>query len=234
MVRLSSRRGRFGLALGATLIGLVASSSPVAADTGPAGDGTFTQNGTSAYASTNDCESNGDGTTTCRETGVSIFDGKMSNDVSGVTHSRQVCVFLGTSTRVDETGELVDELGYEAGCLDPAPSKSLVFGRNLASAELASTVVSIQRFVCQDKGSECVPGPTRDVSVSGSWTGVGAIFTGRDRAVGDDGVCRYAQSESGSNRAATFTGAIDGQDLVDDFASLQVGKVKFRSRCVTS
>jgi hypothetical protein len=233
VIQFSTLRARLGLA-SATMLALVAfSAGPVAADTGPVGDGTFTQNGTSAYLSSGGCLSNDDGTTTCSQTELSVFVGKMSDNVSGVTHSRQVCFFTADVTYDDETGEYVDGFGYEAGCVEDISSKSLVVGTKLSTLTLAPTTISIQRITCEDKGEECEFGAIRDVTVSGTWTGLGQVYSSKDRSRGDDGYCRYSQSFSGSSREASFQGSVDGRSAADDsWASLQDGKMTFRSRCV--
>ena len=233
MIQFSTLRARLGLASATMLVLVAVSSAPVAADTGPVGDGTFTQNGTNAYVSSDDCISNENGTTTCSQTELSVFVGKMSDSVSGVTHSRQVCFFTATSTYDDETGEIVDGFGYEAGCVEDISSKSLIVGAKLSSVALAATTISIQRFTCEDKGDECEAGAIRDVTVAGTWTGFGPVYTSKGRSSGDDGACRYAESFSGSSREATFAGSIDAQSVAGDFyASMQNGKMTFRSRCV--
>jgi hypothetical protein len=232
MIHVSTVRVRLGLASATMLVLVAVSSGPVAADTGPVGDGTFTQNGTSAYFSSGDSLSNGDGTTTYSQTELSVFVGKMRDTVSGVTHSRQVCFFTAVSTYDDETGEIVDGLGYEAGCVSDISSKSLVVGTKLSSVTLAATTISVQRFTCEDKGEECEPGAIRDVTVSGTWTGFGPVYSSKDRSSGDDGICRYSQSFSGSSRDAAFTGSLDGQAAAEDsYAWVQDGKMTFRSRC---
>jgi len=233
VIQFSTFRARLGLASATMLVLVAVSSAPVAADTGPVGDGTYTQKGTSAYVSSGDCLSNDNGTTTCSQTELSVFVGKMSDTVSGVIHSRQVCYFTAVSTYDDETGEFVDGFGYEAGCVEDISSKSLVVGTKLSSLALAPTTISIQRFDCADKGEECLPGAIRDVTVSGTWTGLGPVYSSKDRSTGDDGYCRYSQSFSGSSREAGFTGSVDGQSVAgDSYASLQSGRMTFRSRCV--
>ena len=232
MIQFSRLRARVGLASATMLVLVAVSSAPVAADTGPVGDGTFTQNGTNAYVSSGDCTSNENGTTTCSQTELSVFVGKMSDTVSGVTHSRQVCFYTAVVTYDDETGEYVDGFGYEAGCVEDVSSKSLVVGAKLSSVALASTKISIQRFTCADKGEECEAGAIRDVTVSGTWTGLGPVYSSKDRSTGDDGYCRYSSSFSGSNREATFAGNVDAQAVTNADTWLQNGKMTFRSRCV--
>ena len=98
---------RFGLASAAVIALLVLSAGSVATDTGPGGDGTFTQKGSSADAFAGGCLSNGDDTSTCWDVRLYVFAGKMSDSLSGVTHADQVCVFRDGYTVVDATGELL-------------------------------------------------------------------------------------------------------------------------------
>jgi hypothetical protein len=225
----SMSRLRFGLASAAIVALLVLSTGSVAADTTPGGDGTFTQNGKTADAYSSDCSSNGDGTTTCSDVGLSIFAGKMSDSFSGVTHANQVCVSIGSFTYDDETGESLADF-YESGCQVDLAKGTIQFGKGLSSATLATTTISIAQWICNEE--TCEPGPSRDVTVVGTWTGVGPTFSSKSRSSGDDGTCRYSDSGKGSSREASFAGTIDGQSLSgDSYASITDGKFTYRSRC---
>ena len=209
---------------------LVLSTGSAAAATGPRGDATFTQNGKSADAGSRGCVSNGDGTSTCSDVGISVFVGKMSDNVSGVTHVNQVCVFLDAYTYTDATGELVSEYVTENGCRVDLPIRTLQVGSGLTSVTLAPTTVSIQRLFC-DGTFTCVPGLSRDVTVAGTWTGVGPISYSKYRSVSDDGTCRYDEAAKGHSRQASFSGTVDRQSLSVDYASITDGKSTYRSRC---
>lgn len=227
-----SRSGsRLALTAATVIALLILSTGSVAADTGgPVGDATFTQNGTGADAGMSDCASNGDGTTSCSEVWVSVFAGRMSDNVSGVTHANQVCASFVAYTYFDETGEIVGEPNFESGCEVDLPRGTLAFGSKLSSASLATTTVTVARMVCDE--FECVPGASRDVTVAGTWTGIGPIMYSKWRSVGDDGTCRYGDSGKGHSREASFSGTVDGVSLGDDaYAFLQDGRFTFRSRC---
>jgi len=129
---------------------LVLSTGSVAAATGPAPDGTFTQNGKSADASSGGCVSNENGTSTCSFVGISVFAGKMSDNFSGVTHANQVCVWMDRYTASDATGALVGDPVSEAGCKADLPNGTIVFGSKLTAVTLATTTISIQQMVCVD------------------------------------------------------------------------------------
>ena len=98
------------------VIGMIAvSAGPVAADTTPPGDVTYSQNGSAAEMFAAACTSNGNDTTTCTDQQIYAFTGKMSDNVSGVTHSSQVCAGLSSYTYSDLTGEFIGTPTFERG-----------------------------------------------------------------------------------------------------------------------
>jgi hypothetical protein len=211
---------------------LMASAGTAAADTGPVGDGTFTQNGMSAEVTSGACTSNGDDTTSCSDADLFVFVGKMSDDLSGVTHANQVCLSLSTYTFDDVTGEMVGDPTYESGCDVDLPKGAIRSGAKLASVTLAARTITIQQLVCDKSGDPCDQGPTRDVAVSGTWTGIGPIQSFKYRSSNDDGTCRYDDSGKGVSREATFVGSLAGLPFDNSaFAQLQDAKSTFRSRC---
>jgi hypothetical protein len=227
----SRPRFRSALTSAAVIALLVLSTGSAAASTPPpGGDATFTQNGRGADASSEQCASNPDGTSTCSSVGISVFAGKMSDNFSGVTHANQVCVVLEVSTYTDATGERVGDFTDEAGCKVDLLNGTLRFGSNLTSVTLAPTTISIQQMVCVDKGT-CVPGSSRDVTVAGTWTGVGPISYSKYRSVSDDGTCRYDEAGKGYLRQASFSGTVGDLSLSLDYASITDGKSTYRSRC---
>lgn len=230
MFKRSAPHRRFGLASAAFIAFVVLSTGAVSADTGPVG-GTFTQSGKSADAGSGECVSNGDGTSTCSSLGVSVFAGKMSDTVSGVTHAKQVCVYRDQFTYDEATGDLVGEPVSEFGCEVDLPSGTLAFGRNLSTATLARTTVTVEQWICDELA--CEPVSSRDLTVVGTWTGSGPTTSSKYRSTFDDGTCRYAEAGKGSSREASFTGTIDGESLgVDAYATIRDGKSTFRSRCI--
>jgi hypothetical protein len=220
------------LASAAVIALLVLSTGSVFADTtpGPGGDAKFSQNGKSAEASAGACVSNGDDTQTCTYDGISVFAGKFSDSVSGVTHANQVCAFHETYTFSEDKGDYVGEPVSEYGCAVDLPAGVLVFGSKLTTVTLHQTTLSLQQFVCDEY--TCEPGSSRDVTVAGTWTGVGPTISGKYRSSSDDGICRYADSGSGSSREATFAGHVGDVTLgADSFGYLNDGKSSYRSRC---
>jgi hypothetical protein len=207
---------------------LVLSAGSAAADTNP-GLGTFTQNGKTADVYSGGCDSNGNGTSTCWDAGLSIFAGKMSDSFSGVSHANQVCANVDSYTVDDATGDYIGEPVFESGCKVDLPNGRMTFGRNLASAALATTTLSIQQYVCDEY--TCEPGASRDVTVGGSWTGTGPTYFQKSRSTSDDGTCRFNDSGKGYFREASFSGTIAGHGLEDAYGSISDGKFTYRSRC---
>lgn len=229
-----ARATRFGLVAALVAAVLMLSAGRVAAGTtgGSGTDGYFTQNGKTADVFSFDCVSNGDGTTTCTGFSLNAFSGKLSDNLSGVSHSNQVCLGLDTWTTNDDTGEFVGTAVSERGCEVDLPNGAIKFGANLSSAALIGVRVSVQQFDCSDK-TDCIPGGTRTVGVSGSWTGIGPITSSKYRSTNRGEICREYDAGKGSNREARFTGTIDGSAAGSNgFASLGVGKFTYRSRCV--
>jgi hypothetical protein len=231
MFQSSRSRIRIGFSIAAVSALLALSTGAVAADTGPGGDGTWTQDGKGADAyGYGGCVVNQDATETCTDVGVNVFVGKMRSTESGVTHANQVCVYIDRYTVDLETGDYL-ESNQTQGCDVDVPSGTITFGSGLSTVVLASRTISAEQFTC-DKES-CSDGPNRDVNVSGTWTGFGPIFTSKYRYNSDDGACRYDESGKGSNRDATFAGTIDGIALDQDaYGSIRDGKSTFRSRCI--
>jgi hypothetical protein len=218
-------------AASAAVIGLVVlSAAPVAADTTPPGSGYFTQSGSSAAVDASSCISNGDDTETCVNQSIGIFSGKMTDSLSGVTHSNQLCVSIYSFTYSDVTGEYSNDQ-YESGCRTDLTNGTIRLDSKLNGASLTATTLTIEAYAC-DK-IECVPGPARDVTVSGTWTGFGTVSTSKYRSSFDDGFCRSNEAFKGSGRSATFAGTFDGQPVDGEVsAGLSTGRSSFRSRCV--
>jgi len=232
VIQRSATRFRLGLASAAVIALLVLSTGSVAADTTPGGDGTFTQNGTTAEAFGSDCTPNGNDTTTCSEIGLSVFVGKMSDSFSGVSHANQVCAYVANYTYDDITGDPVGDPVFESGCEVDLSKAAIRIGRNLSSVTVASTTVSIAEYICDE--FTCEPGASRDITVVGTWTGVGPISSSKSRSTYDDGTCRSSDSGKGSSREATFVGTVDGQTITGEksYAAISNGKFTYRSQCI--
>jgi hypothetical protein len=229
-----SKHPFFGLrrAVGAiAIVGMIAvSAGPVAADTTPPGDATFSQNGSAAEMFATACTSNGDDTTSCTDQQIYAFIGKMSDNVSGVTHASQLCAGLSSYTFSDLTGEFIGTPTFEHGCRVDLPAGAIKIDGKLLSASLAPTTVTVEDLACEKFA--CEPGATRDIVVSANWTGFGPLLTSKYRNAFDDGTCRSHEAFKGSNRQADVTGSLDGHDLAADrYGYLSSGKSTFRSSC---
>jgi hypothetical protein len=213
------------------VVGMIAvSAGPVAADTTPPGDATYSQNGSAAEMFASACTSNGDDTTTCTDQQIYVFTGKMSDNVSGVTHSNQLCAGLSSYTYSELTGEFIGTPTFERGCRVDLPAGAIKIDGKLLSATLAPTTVTVEDLVCEK--FECEPGSTRDIVVNASWTGFGPLQTSKSRNSSDDGICRTHEAFKGSNRQADVTGSLDGHDLAADrFGYISSGKYTFKSSC---
>jgi hypothetical protein len=216
----------------AAVVGLLAVSvGPVAADTTPGGDASYSQNGSSAGLYASSCTDNGNDTFTCVEQDISVFSGKMTDSLSGVTHSSQVCASVASYTVDAITGDYLGDPVYEYGCRADLASGAIRFGSKLSSASLAATHVTIDQWVCDDQ-KECVPGASRDVVVAATWTGFGPTSTGKYRSSGNDGTCRYSDWFKGSDRSANVTASFDGQPVSGDQGGyLSSGRSGFKSAC---
>jgi hypothetical protein len=121
----------------------------------------------------------------------------------------------------------------EFGCVVDRPAGTLTIGKNLSSVTLATTTIEVAELVCDEFA--CEPGPSRDVTVRGTWTGVGPITASRSHSSFDDGTCRSRDSGKGSFRSAAFAGTLDGLAVGDDpHAGIASGRFSFRTRCVES
>jgi hypothetical protein len=213
------------------VVGLLAFSvGPVAADTTPGGDASYSQNGSTAELYASSCTDNGDDTFTCGEQEIGIFSGKMTDSVSGVIHSSQVCAEVGTYTVDVTTGDYLGEPVFERGCRVDLASGVIRFGSKLSSASLAATHVTLEQWICDEK--DCVPGASREVVVAAAWTGFGPINSGKYRSSGNDGTCRYSEWFKGSDRSANVTASFDGQPVAgDQYGYLSSGRNGFKSAC---
>jgi hypothetical protein len=215
----------------AAVVGLLAVSvGPVAAATTPGGDASYSQNGSTAELYASSCTDNGNGTMTCSDQEIGIFSGKMTDNVSGVTHTSQLCASVGTYTFDLNTGDYIGEPIFERGCRTDLPSGVIRFGSKLSSATLAATTVTLGQWTCDEY--DCYPGASRDVVIAATWAGFGPIQSGKYRSSGNDGTCRYGEWSNGTSRSANITASFDGQAVnTDQGGYLASGRSGFRSRC---
>jgi hypothetical protein len=228
----SSSGLRLAVLTAAVLSLVVLSAGPVAADTTPAPDATFSQNGSNAEMYAASCTDNGDDTLTCVEHRIGIFAGKMTDDVSGVTRASQVCAAISSYTFSLITKEYIGAPIFERGCRADLPSGAIRFGTKLTGAALSATHLTVEQWTCDEE--ECQPGASRDVVVAATWTGIGPIQASKSRSSGGDGTCRYSDWSKGSGRNAAVQASFDGLAVGggdDTGAYLSTGRYGFRSRC---
>lgn len=217
------------IAAGAVAI-LMLTAVPVAAATGPIGDKTYTQSGSSAQANATRCTEVGD-ILSCTDVDFSAFVGRL-NDGTSVTHPNQVCVSIGTWSFDTALGEPVGEPVYERGCVLDLARGTVAFDSKLEWASLAPTTLTVEQLACDKETGICDVLASRVVTIAGRWTGTGPIYSAKSRGSGDDGVCRYDQSFKGTGRSASFVGTLgDVVFATDDLGFLSSGREMFRSRC---
>jgi hypothetical protein len=208
---------------------IAATAGPVAADTTPPGDASYSQNGSSVDLYASSCTSDGE-TTSCTEQGLYAFVGKLTDSVSGVAHTSQLCVSLASYAYSELTGEIVGTPSFEGGCRVDLPAGTLTIDSKLRSATLSPTTVSVEDEACDKFG--CEPGAARDIVAEGTWTGFGPLQTSRYRGSYDEGTCRSHEASKGSIRSADVVGSLDGAGLAGDVSgSIFSGKYTFRSSC---
>jgi hypothetical protein len=183
------------------------------------------QSGTHAFAFAGDCVENGDGTVTCDNEGIDVFEGTFKEQGQPTRKGEQVCYSESTDTFDRETG--AGEFSGVAGC---AEDPGTVTVNNLTSVTLAATVIQLTAFEgeCDAEGNctfEETPG-AGTTTVSGTWTGVGPIQSHKGRSVFDDGACLSIDSNRSSSRDASFEGSIEA-----DEASIDQGTFTFRTNC---
>ncbi len=221
-----SRRVVRGFATALLLLGLAA--APVAADTFPSEDFSFSRSGLSAETSTQECVENADATTTCSGMGIFLFAGKTRTGGEGANRGTELCAYVYTYTYVTATFETID-YSEEFGCTTELGAGSVI-AKDLSTATLTPTTVTIQGQICDE--ISCEPaGDPRDIVVEGTWTGVGPVIRESYRSVVDDGVCVFRDRSSGTFRDATFSGTFDGQPFEAQYSSLRNGKFSFSVSC---
>jgi hypothetical protein len=231
-VTIHASSGRRVALVSAAVLGLlVASVGSVSADTTPPGDVSYSQAGSYAELYASRCTSNGDDTVSCAEEYISVFSGRMTDSVSGVTRSNQLCVSVASYTYSELAGEYVGSPSFERGCRTDLPSGAFRIDSKLASATLADTPVAVVDEGCEKFG--CEPGAGREIVVAATWTGFGPLRVSKSHGSSDDGTCRSRESFKGSSRSADVAGSLDGQPIVADdvFGLLSSGKYSFTSSC---
>lgn len=164
---------------------------------------TFKQAGTTAFAFTDSCTDNPDGTVTCAGQSIEVFVGTITEPNQPTSKGERVCYSEHSSTYDPATGETFESSG-RFGC---APGADSVRIRKLNSITLAPTVIELTESVCGP--TECTESPGGSITVDGTWTGVGATMSQRGKFRFDNGTCIQVHAAQSTFRAATFVGPFD-------------------------
>ena len=201
------------LAAVVVLAGSVAAASPAQ---------TFKESGTSAFAFTGDCTPNTDGTTTCENQSIDVFEGTAKATGEPNFKGDRVCYGESTDTFVTDTGEPVESHSLFGCTLDPGTDLLTIDG--LTSITLASTVIELTQVDCL--GEVCTETPDGTTTVAGTWTAFGPTFRFKNKSMFDDGTCRQLDSSKSQSRDATFDGTI-----VAGGAAISQGSFTFKTTC---
>lgn len=190
----------------------------------------FSEAGTSASAEWVTCMAEGE-LDTCITTMVFVGVTKTRSQGSGAATRKEVCFSRTTETFDDETGETLSYI-TSFGCT-PAATKATGVRRDLSSAIIAPTTVTVQTFECGLE--ECVEIGNGEVTVSGTFTATGPMTRARYREFSDDGFCVNRVSFRGKSRLATFSGTVDGEpvetEAENDLATIRQGSGMSSSTC---
>jgi hypothetical protein len=224
-------RRRVFVVVAAGLMLLTVAVAPAAAAK-PGTEGfSFSESGLSADAFVGgDCVDNLDGTVTCSGESVFAFEGLRREKGQGAAHANEVCYASFTETFDPDGGE-GGSFSQEFGCA----VGGIVWGRDLASATISPTTVTLEGESCTVTGPDtevvCAPTSTREVVVEGTFTGTGSLVRQSHRGFSDDGHCVFRDSSSGYSRSATFEGTVDGDSFVTEEAFLNDGKFSVSETC---
>ena len=180
----------------------------------------FGQAGTNAYASSEDCTDDADGTMTCHGESIDVFEGKLREAGMPNRTTEQTCYSAYTYTFDPNVGDVSD---YNAlfGCTFGAGT---VDADHLATISLAPTMVELTAIDCH--GEDCTESPGGSTVVSGTWTGVGPTFSQKSKSKFDDGSCLQVYADRSSFREASFVGSIASTG-----AQIHVGTFTVRTDC---
>ena len=191
-------------------------------------DFTGSQSGVSGSAQSEFvCIDNGDGTETCSSSAIFVFVGRSKSTGTPMEHVEDVCYGDFSDTFVTDTGEPV-EFTSRFGCVDAGDAITV---DDLSTISLEPTEIPLTEVVCDlESCSDEVPGGT--VVVEGEWTGFGPITKQKSRFHFDDGICISMDSQRGTFRQADFTGTVNSEPFVAEFAEISDSTFTFRSGCV--
>jgi hypothetical protein len=201
----------------------------------------FSQRGISADAAWEECTENTPrrGTTTCTFTFLFAFQGTERATGEGAFKGTRVCLFVETFTfggpGRGRSGGGGDSYSFESGCTT-APEGTLSVARDLSSAALAPTTITLDTYECifdPETGEEtCTVVSSREVTVSATWTAISGLVRSSERFTFRVEGCRETFSSRTKSRDAEAVGTLDGSSLgTSIFASVSEGTFTFRSTC---
>jgi hypothetical protein len=120
----------------------------------------------------------------------------------------EACLY---TSRYDKADMGLFPLGYERGCTPLEEGAFSIDTKDLASAALSSTVITVEAFTCDTTG--CSLTATRPARVSATYTGIGDVITFRSNGKSTFGGCSMYFGAKGSEREATASLTIDGRSL---------------------
>lgn len=182
----------------------------------------YGQTGTNAYAYGSECTDNTDGTTTCHNRSIDVFEGKLHEAGMPNRTTEQTCYSEYTETFDPNTWDTTD---YHAlfGCTFDAGALGT---DHIATITLAPTTVELTAIEC-DAEKNCTETPAGSTVVSGTWTGVGPTYISKAKDKFGDGSCIEVDADRSSFRDASFDGSIAATG-----AQIHVGTFTVRTDCL--
>ena len=214
-VSTTSHRTRVFLALTIALLTLGLAVGSAAAAPSPKSPGAFAIASAYAYGCTSE-----DGVQTC------IWRSVFVRSIDEATI--RVCAVIETSTYQETSEPSEPTYSREEGCQEVAAEAFTFDAKRLGGATLAPVTVTVIASACDENG--CTD-TSRDVSVSGTWTGTGDIFESRNKMTTEYDGCRYTSMGTSQQRQAEAIFTIDGQTFEVNDAYLVVARERFRSTC---
>jgi hypothetical protein len=181
---------------------------------------TSKQAGTNAFAFTQACIENADGTTTCDGQSIDVFEGTIRQTGQPTFNGQQVCYSEHHVTFNPITGQTIESRAL-SGCTLNARTLTI---RKLNSITLAPTVVELTEMVCD--ATTCTESAAGSITIHGTWTGVGPTMSQRGKFRFDDGTCIQVSADQSNSRLATFVGSIDAPE-----GRIAKGSFTFKTSC---
>ena len=190
------RRTVTAVTLVALLLPLAAATS--LADTGPAQQRSSSSRATATRPSADEgqCSDPVDDIVTCTFTTSSSSPGTEENKEQAQSTGRRCATAPAPMSSTTDRRDPELDPGER---LHPDLGDGTVIERDLSSATIAPTTITLEAFSCD--AIECDPtGDTRDVTVEGTFTATSAATRSSTRSVFDDGICTFRDSSRGTSR----------------------------------